>query len=205
VADGNDVLAARVLAIDSDVLDRLDRSVGSAMRAAVSRLEAAGRPVEAVRLGDLDALAAAFRTVQAFEAWQVHGPWLVAHPGAVSGAVEERFRIAAAVTAADADAAREVLASAAARLGEVLANRSLLLPSTATSAPDRRRTPAADIDRVRAATMRLTCVAGAAGAPALSVPTLDVDGAPLGLCVVGRPGSDGALLRLGEELSAVLA
>ncbi|HEY0374318.1 MAG TPA: amidase family protein, partial [Amnibacterium sp.] len=89
VAVGEDVAVAPALAVDAAVLDRLDEPVAAALRSAVDRLAAAGRPVEQVDLGDLDRLAAAFRTVQAFEAWQVHGPWLLAHPDAVSGAVEE--------------------------------------------------------------------------------------------------------------------
>ncbi|HEY0373684.1 MAG TPA: DUF3225 domain-containing protein, partial [Amnibacterium sp.] len=147
---------------------------------------------------------AAFRTVQAFEAWQVHGPWLLAHPDAVSGAVEERFRIAQAVSEAEADAARSALAAAADRLRALLEQRTLLLPAAGTPAPSRAAT-ASEIDRVRAATMRLTCVAGAAGAPGLSAPLLAVGGAPLGLGLVGRLGADAALIGLGERLAAILA
>jgi Asp-tRNA(Asn)/Glu-tRNA(Gln) amidotransferase A subunit family amidase len=142
--------------------------------------------------------------VQAFEAWQVHGPWLVAHPGAVSGAVEERFRIARAVSGADADAARDTVRGAADRLRALLEQHTLLLPAAGTPAPARTVT-ASGIDRVRAATMRLTCVAGATGAPGLSAPLLTVGGAPLGLGLVGRPGADAALIGLGREVAAVLA
>jgi Asp-tRNA(Asn)/Glu-tRNA(Gln) amidotransferase A subunit family amidase len=201
---GEDGPAAPALAVDGDLLERLDPPVATAMRAALDRFASAGlRPVP-VDLGDLDRLAAAFRTLQAFEAWTVHGPWLTAHPGAVSGAVEERFRIAAAVDAGEADAARTVLHVAAGHLRAVLRDRTLLMPAAATPAPA-RSAPAAEIDRVRAATLRLTCLAGAAGAPALSAPLLTVDGAPLGLCLVGRPGSDAALIGLADELAAVLA
>ena len=204
VAVGEDVAVAPALAVDAAVLGRLDEPVAAALRSAVDRLAAAGRPVEQVDLGDLDRLAAAFRTVQAFEAWQVHGPWLLAHPDAVSGAVEERFRIAQAVSEAEADAARSALAAAADRLRALLEQRTLLLPAAGTPAPSRAAT-ASEIDRVRAATMRLTCVAGAAGAPGLSAPLLAVGGAPLGLGLVGRPGADAALIGLGERLAAILA
>jgi Asp-tRNA(Asn)/Glu-tRNA(Gln) amidotransferase A subunit family amidase len=118
--------------------------------------------------------------------------------------VEERFRIAQAVSEAEADAARSALAAAADRLRALLEQRTLLLPAAGTPAPSRAAT-ASEIDRVRAATMRLTCVAGAAGAPGLSAPLLAVGGAPLGLGLVGRPGADAALIGLGERLAAILA
>ncbi|MCU1472321.1 amidase family protein [Amnibacterium sp.] len=201
---GEDTAAAPALAVDPAVLDRLDEPVAAAVRSAVERLGAAGRPVDQVDLGDLDRLAAAFRTVQAFEAWQVHGPWLVTHPGAVSGAVEERFRIAQAVSAEEADAACSAVHAAADRLRALLEQRTLLLPAAGTPAPA-RTAPGGEIDRVRSATMRLTCVAGAAGAPGLSAPLLAVGATPLGLGLVGRPGSDASLIGLGRELAAILA
>ena len=41
---------------------------------------------------------AAFRTVQAYEAWQQHGPWISAHPGGLGADVATRFAAAAAIT-----------------------------------------------------------------------------------------------------------
>ncbi|HEY8317860.1 MAG TPA: amidase family protein [Amnibacterium sp.] len=204
VVDGEDRPAALALAVDPAALAALDASVQAATADLVDRLAAVGRPVEQVDVGDLEALAAAFRVVQAFEAWQAHGPWLAAHPGAVSGAVAERFRAAAAVEKAEAAAAREVLAAARERLRALLGACTLLLPSSATPAPS-IAAPAGEIDRVRMATLRLTVVAGAAGAPAAAGPLLTVDGAPLGLSFVAAPGADAAVLALATELAQLLA
>ncbi|GAA2863333.1 hypothetical protein GCM10010472_20780 [Pseudonocardia halophobica] len=47
----------------------------------------------------------------------------------------------------------------------------------------------------------MTCLAGLAGAPAVSVPLLrTADGRPAGLCLVGAPGTDLDLLRLAATL-----
>ncbi|MCU1438180.1 MAG: atzE [Naasia sp.] len=153
-----------------------------------------------VDFGDPDALVVAFRTVQAAEAWRSHGAWLTARPDAVSGAVAERFRIAAQVTGDEEAAAREELAAAGAQLDTLLADRILLLPAAASPAPS-ATSPAAVVDQLRAATLRLTCVAAAAGAPSLSVPLLTVAGAPLGLALVGPPGSDLSLIEAGARLA----
>ena len=170
----------------------------------IDRLAAVGRPVERVDLGDLEALAAAFRVVQAFEAWQAHGAWLTAHPGAVSGAVAARFRAAAAVGAGEAAAAREALAAARQRLRVLLAARTLLLPSSATACPVGRRSRRRRSTAVRMATLRLTVVAGAAGAPAAAAPLLTVDGAPLGLSFIAAPGADAAVLALAAEVAELV-
>ena len=48
----------------------------------------------------------------------------------------------------------------------------------------------------REAIVRLTCIAGLAGAPALAVPAGTVDGLPVGLQLVAAPGGDERLLEL---------
>ncbi|WP_433502333.1 AtzH-like domain-containing protein [Pseudonocardia halophobica] len=143
---------------------------------------------------------AAFRTVQAFEAWAAHGEWITAHPGALGVDVGGRFAAAAAVTVAGADAARATVAEARARLREVLDGAVLVLPSSAGGAPARDAS-AAEVEAERAGTLRMTCLAGLAGAPAVSVPLLrTADGRPAGLCLVGGPGTDLDLLRLAATL-----
>ncbi|WP_210508470.1 AtzH-like domain-containing protein [Naasia sp. SYSU D00057] len=191
---GSDLQAPVIVA--PRLLAGLEPAVVDAFHAAVGMLVAEGRiePPEEVGLADPVGTLAAFRAVQAAEAWRAHGPWLTAHPGAVGGAVAERFRAAAAVTEDGERAARDVLAERGAELRELLAGALLLLPAAASPAPSATASGVA-IDRIRTATLTLTCLAGAAGAPSLSAPIASVDGAPLGLAVVSAPGTDVALLR----------
>ena len=53
----------------------------------------------------------------------------------------------------------------------------------------------AALERRRTATLRLTCIAGLAGAPVVVLPIAVDDGLPLGVAFVGAPGSDHRLLR----------
>ena len=155
-----------------------------------------GRPgVGEVDLGDVAAAQEAFRIVQAFEAWQADGAWLTAHPDAVSGAVAARFRAAAEIPEDEADLARIELDDHRHRFARTLQGAVLLLPSAASVAPQASADPAS-IDEVRMRTLRLTCVAGILGAPALSAPLLELGGAPLGVCLVGPRHSDDALVHL---------
>jgi Asp-tRNA(Asn)/Glu-tRNA(Gln) amidotransferase A subunit family amidase len=155
--------------------------------------------------GDLDDYLDAFRTVQGAEAWRNHGEWLRAHPGAVGPAVGERFRVAAAVSAADEAAARERLQGLRERFAALADDAVLLFPSTPGPAP-LRTADAATIDATRAATLRMTAPAAVAGLPALSVPLLTVPtavgSAPVGISLVSRAGTDIALIRLARRLAA---
>lgn len=157
-------------------------------------------PVADVVLPDLDALFECFRTVQAVEAWRMHGAWIDAHPGALGADIAARFAWASGFTADDERAARAVLAEARTELEAVLAGRTLVLPSASSAAPQVSATPAEN-ESTRARTLRMTCIAGILGAPALSVPLLTTDAGPVGLCLVGPRGSDFALIDAGERLA----
>lgn len=174
--------------------------VQDAFTSTVEKLTAAGKlpPAEPLEL-PLDLLerwVTAFRTVQAWEAWQVHGPWIAAHPGALGADVAARFTQASEVGEEQAAAAREAAAEARERIRGWLLGSVLVIPSASGPAP----ACDASEERMGAArdtTLKMTCLAGLAGAPALSLPLLrSADGAPVGLCLLGAPGTDHGLLTL---------
>ena len=169
----------------------------------------AGLTAETIDVGDIDELFETFRVVQAADAWIADGAWVTAHPGAVGPGTAARFKLAAAVTRELADSARAAMRAHAARLDGLLGDSVLLLPSAASAAPS-VTAPDAELDRVRAATIRLCCIAGLTGRPALSIPLMTVPGpfggdAPVGLCLVGPRGSDVALVALGQRLAGRFA
>ncbi|WP_246852731.1 AtzH-like domain-containing protein [Naasia sp. SYSU D00948] len=183
------------------LLDTLESDIRAAFESAVGRLVADGllEAPDDASVPDVGGTYSAFRTVQAAEAWRVHGEWLEAHPGAVTGAVAARFRAAAAVTGDEERRARDVLAERRDQLRRLLTERVLLLPAAASPAP--LISAAQDeVDRLRAATLTLTCLAGVAGAPSLSAPLAGVRGAPLGVALVSAPGTDVALVRRAARL-----
>ena len=138
----------------------------------------------------------AFRTLQAFEAWAAHGEWITTHPGALGADVGARFAAAAEITPARAHVARATVTEARTWLRALLADAVLVLPSSAGGAPPRDAS-GETIEAERAGTLRMSCLAGLAGAPAVSVPLLrTADGRPAGLCLVGAPGTDLDLLQM---------
>jgi amidase len=197
-----DGAAARTIRLPS--VEGLAESAALALFARrVTQLEAAGR-LPAAEQADLpqetlEEWFTAFRTVQAHEAWQVHGAWITAHPGALGDDVMARFTAAAAVTGSQAAEARAVAAKARADLTRWLDGAVLVLPTVPGPAPP-RAAGAAEIDDVRGRTLRMCCLAPLAGAPAVSLP-LTGGVAPVGLCLVGAPGTDTALLTLAKALA----
>ena len=149
-------------------------------------------------LGPVAEWRAAFSTLQGWEAVREHGAWAAAHAADLGPDVRERFERAARTTAMEADSARAVVASARGLLREVLGHRVLVLPAAPTAAPRL----GADLAPVREATLALTCVAGVAGLPAVTLPLTAADGLPCGVSLVGPAGSDRALLALATRLAA---
>lgn len=191
---GPAALAAGLLLATS--LPALEAGVAELFDDWAAGLAGAGR----VRLPDLAAAAEAFRVHQAFQAWQRHGAWVEAHPGALKGAAGERFAAASAITDADDTAARATLDELRDELDAALGDAVLVLPSAAGPAP-RVWASAAAVDAHRQATLRLTCIAGITGRPAVSAPLLTTPGGPLGVCLVGPRGSDLALIDLAASLA----
>ncbi|TIC81677.1 amidase [Nocardioides sp. GY 10127] len=148
-------------------------------------------------LGQLGAWLRAFQTWQGWEAWGVHGHWLAERMDTLGPDVRGRFENAAAITKASADAAYDTVQEARGRIRDLVGERILVLPSSSSTAPR----PGAGLQAVRDATMRLTCVAGIGGLPAVSLPLTTRSGTPCGVCLVAAPGRDRQLLELAESLS----
>lgn len=144
---------------------------------------------------DLDAWHDAFRVIQGFEAWQAHGGWLATRLDSLGADVRGRFEGAARVTSEEAQRARAVRAAARQALRDLVADRVLVVPSAASVAP-----LPSEAQGARDATLRLTCLAGLGGLPAVSLPLWTAGGLPCGVCLVAGPGRDRDLLGLAVEL-----
>ncbi|WP_433456467.1 amidase (plasmid) [Streptomyces sp. CA-142005] len=144
--------------------------------------------------------AAAFTTVQGAQAWECDGNWVDAHPGALGPAVTQRFAWAASVTADDRVAAERILSRAGLVLrGVIPPGTVLLLPATGAPAPLSNAAPELRA-AIRQATVSLTCLASIAGLPCLAMPLMSLGGLPVGVCAIGAPGSDRALLELAQRI-----
>lgn len=149
----------------------------------------------------------AFSTVQGREAWTNHGQWVAEHWEQLAPDVAARFRRAESFSADDEVRARELIAQVREKVRGWVGEGVLALPSAASVAPLIREASAGGelIEAQRQRTLMLTCVAGLAGLPVVSVPlrteaSVGRPGLPVGLSLVGPSGSDKALIRYAAEL-----
>ncbi|WP_084129155.1 AtzH-like domain-containing protein [Demequina sp. NBRC 110055] len=159
--------------------------------------------LEPVNLPDPVDLFRIFRYTQSAEASRHWQEWISAHPLALAPDVTARFAWAASVTKDEESSALEAKREARKAIDLALGDDILLLPSASSTAPSRDAS-AERLQAVREATLGLTAVAGITGRPALSVPVLETDGGPVGLCLVGPRGSDLALIETAMEWLAAL-
>jgi Asp-tRNA(Asn)/Glu-tRNA(Gln) amidotransferase A subunit family amidase len=195
------------LAPDFDTVGLLTRDPDVLVRATAALVNDAGVAVsgEVIDLDDagfdLPAMLEAFQTHQRFQAWRLHGDWIRAHPDALRGSAAARFEVASQVTPAEDAAAQRALAAARDLIDDRLGMAILSLPSAASPAP-RLWASDTEVDAIRQATLRLTCVAGISGRPAVSVPENSTPDGPIGQSYIGPRGSDLALVRWAARLPA---
>lgn len=75
----------------------------------------------------------------------------------------------------------------------------LVLPTVPGAAP-LRNAPAEELQAYRERALRLLCLAGLSGFPQITLPIGTVHDAPFGISLLGPPGSDVALIRLGRRV-----
>lgn len=156
-----------------------------------------GRQGEVLRWRD------AFRAIQLYEVWQVHGSWVRERRPDFGPGVAGRFAAAAAARRDDAQRGRRVREEVSRVFAELLGEDALLVqPAAAGPAPSVETSPGAK-DDLRARTLALTAAAGMAGAPVVTLPLATADGLPTGLALAGLPGEDEALVALAEHVDAL--
>jgi amidase len=187
----------RSLVLATDLVQRADPAVAAAVRDGAARLaDELGIPLTEASFGAdrIPAWLQAFRARQMVEAWQANGHWIIAHRPRLGPGVAARFAAARKTIPTAAVPATTAGIQVRRALEQALPKHAaLVLPSAATVAPPPDLDQAANED-LRTRTIGLTCLAGLAGAPAVSLPLGRADGLPVGVCLLGRVGEDERLL-----------
>jgi amidase len=193
----------------ADGFELADEAVREALVPSLAALsDLLGAPA-VVRVGDreggLTALMLRFRTLQAREIWAQHGPWIESQRPRFGPEIAARFEWAkrmAAEAPRDEALRREHVSL---RMARLLAGGGVLAMPSAPAIAPRKGLDLAASQGFRDRTLSLTCVAGMARLPQVSLPVAEVDGCPVGLSLVMARGLDMALLGLGERLMAALS
>ena len=192
----------RLIALE-DAFAEADEDVADLLRTALEFMFEDLPPVAHARISleGFDPWREAFRTIQGYEVWQTFGDFIARQKPAMGPGIRERIEYSASVTAAEAQAARKVQEQARAHILQTAQPGTVLaLPTAPCIAPPIDNTPE-EMDLFRTRVMRLTCTAGLAGLPQMTLPIGTLGGCPVGLSFIGWPGGDEALLDLACALS----
>ncbi len=149
----------------------------------------------------LDELKDWFRVLQAREVWATHGEWIRRVKPDFGPGVRERYQWASTVTESQTESPRRAREAFAATLDAMLADGAVLCLPTAPGIAPVLGSPADELETFRARAISLLSIAGLARLPQVSLPLGTLDGCPVGLSLVGRRGSDLALLALARSLN----
>ena len=154
--------------------------------------------------GGFDDWREAFRIVQAKEVWETFGVFVTRVKPKFGPGIKERMEFAATVTDDQAKAARKIVAAARTKILALLPTGTIMaLPTSPTIAPP-ADLKGDELESFRVRVMRLTCMAGLAGLPQMTLPIGTVSGCPAGLSLIGWAGADEVLLGLSVSLAPYL-
>jgi amidase len=145
-----------------------------------------------------------FRRIQAREIWAAHGEWVDRHHPEFGPGVRERFVAARSLakTQEGAEQDASLRERVVCRMRTMLSDGVVLaIPAAAGPAPE-IGADADSLQKFRAHTMRLTCTAGLAGLPQISMPHAEVGGLPMGLSLIAGAGQDELLLSTALALAS---
>ncbi len=190
--------APQRLLIATELFARADAAVRDALQPFVAKLgKLVGAQAEQqVCPTDLSEWIEAFRTLQAFEAWESDGPWIERCSPRFGPDVVRRFALAKSITRAQRDAKQPVRDFVRNRLAELLSHGGVLCLPTAPFPAPKRTILYGEIDALRDRILAGTCLAGMSGFPQVNLPVAAVEGGPVGLSILGAAGSDRMLLDL---------
>jgi amidase len=149
----------------------------------------------------LVAWARAQRTLQPAEAWLTFRDWIETANPRFQFSVARNLALAAALPAAEQQWASLVRQEARGRMRQLLpAGTILCLPTTPFPAPP-RGLPLSQRD-LRGTHINCLCAhGGLTGVPQVTIPGAAVDGLPVGLSIIGAPGSDASLVAVARAMA----
>jgi amidase len=204
---GNDPhpLPERVRVLRSPQLDALAQPEAlQALSSAVQRVEAvagAATPL-ASDLLDIESMFWSVRHIQGHETWGINRALIKQFAPPLGPGVSQRFEWSSHVTDAQMEQARAQRAQLQAKWSQVMGQDGVLVLPTMPDIAPLSNLSESEMDDYRNRSVLLLCLSGLTGCPQISLPLASRQGAPLGLSLMGPPGSDLSLVRLAQRVMA---
>jgi amidase len=143
-----------------------------------------------------------FRILQGLEIWSEHGDWIQKEKPTFGPGIAERFQWTSTLKASENRQAYERRENIRHSLSMLLGQEGLLVIPTAPGAAPLLNLHGEKVEQYRAKTMQLSCIAGLAGLPQITLPLAEVNGLPIGLSLIANRGQDLKLLSWANEFVA---
>jgi amidase len=134
-----------------------------------------------------------FRTIQGIEIWNEHGEWIQNENPTFGPGIAERFQWTSTLKKSESAAHFQLRKKISRSMSNFLGEEGLLVIPTAPGPAPLRNLHGEQAEQYRAKVMQLTCIAGLAGLPQVTVP-VEVNGLPIGLSFIANRNNDRKLL-----------
>ena len=151
---------------------------------------------------DIESWYWAFRRAQAYEAWQAHGAWIESRQPKLGRGVKERFDYGRGIRDEENADALLLRAQITRHVEELISDDGLLVLPTVPSIAPQKGDDYTTLEAFRHRALMLLCTSGLTGLPQLTLPMATMNGAPLGLSIIGPRWSDRQLVNVGLQLLA---
>ncbi len=149
---------------------------------------------------NLDEWSETFRILQAAEIWREHGEWANAHLDNMGPGVKERFQAAKAITAEQIATASQSRNKIIGVMDRLLKDHPFLVLPTVIDVAPLIESSNIEFDTFRKHTFPLLCIAGLNGLPQITLPLMQIDGAPFGISILAQRGMDLPLMKIASAL-----
>ena len=196
-------LPDRVRLLRSPQLDALAQPAAfQALSGGIQRVESVLGTAQALSadLLDIESMFWCVRHIQGHETWGINRGLITRFAPPLGPGVAQRFEWSSQVTDAQMEQARAMRAAIQQMWSAVLGHDAVLVLPTMPDIAPLSIMSEAEMDDYRNRSVRLLCLSGLTGCPQISLPMAEREGAPLGLSLMGPPGSDLSLVRLARRV-----
>lgn len=187
--------------IAEDGFESVDAEVKKALSAAVEHVGHRVEKVESGRISDegLDKWVDIFQKIQGYEVWESYGGWIRKYQPTLPPGQKARLLTASKITLEDYHTALKEKDKIKAHVESLIEEDTLLCLPTVSSVAPLRSAGLKEITQHRQQSSSLLCVSPLSGTPQVTLPIAEMEGMPLGLSLIGAPGTDRQLVEFSAD------
>jgi amidase len=138
------------------------------------------------------------------EIWRAHSQWIQKENPTFGPGIAERFASASSLRDEDGTFYNEMREDIKKRMIDLLGEDGILIIPTAPGIAPLLQQSGEELDKRRAKTLQLTCIAGLAGLPQITIPMTSSEGSVYGISMIAGPRQDIKLLTWANEIDHLL-